>query len=102
MVDLAFRLILLAGLLVVVGRTLWLLPKVNHSARRLALISTFPASAAWIYFEVYVLIHETPTDGALSTPVWWSRFALFLTLISWVVVQQVIITTQTIERRYIR
>lgn len=97
LIDLWSRLALLAAEAIVGSTALYYGFKIVHPGRRLVLLSMTLPCFAWVVFEVILLVNVTPTNGALSTPVWWSRFALFLTLVFFVIVQKTIVDTENLE-----
>lgn len=98
LIDLLSRVGLLAAAAGVAVRSAALLRTVSHPGRRAALIVTIPPAASLVWFEANLLIHVPLVDGALAFPVWQSRAVMFLSLISWIVVQQVILTAELHEQ----
>ena len=99
MLDLGSRLILLAGAITIGARSLYFVWRVNTTARRIALLSMVPACVAWIVFELTTITSVQEFADELTTPVWWSRLALFLTLVSWFVIQWIITLTEKTRAR---
>ncbi len=99
MLDGISRWTLLALSLIVCARSFYLLGQVKILARRIALIAIIPPSAVWAFFYVDNLANNPWKEGGLPQLVVTSRVAVFLTIIAWIVKQQVIVYAESATRR---